>query len=349
MTALTVAEILSGASLGLASGLDDLLVLEIDGQPVLYALNRAESRLIEVSVGSAGGLTPDGSLGVSGTIAPASVARLTQASHGSGSEFLAIAGIAPSDGQRVTLTATGALGTQETLGGVGMLTHPVGLQVGGMPVLLSGGASGGLVHYVDVGSGYVEGIGLADASDRYLADIAASTSFEAQGVTYVATASAAEHGVNIAAVTASGLTQTGGLGAADSLPISTPTDLAAIEQLGNTYLVVASFGTSSLSVLTADDGIPTLTDHIYDSDATRFQGAKALAVTTHGDFAFVATGGAEGGVSLMTVLPGGRLVHLDSVVEDETVPLGNIQALEIYVEADALQLVTGSGNEPGLA
>ena len=95
--------------------------------------------------------------------------------------------------------------------------------------------------------------------------------------------------------------------------------------------------------------MPTLVDHIYDSPATAFQGAAVVSAATHGDFAFVASGGAEGGVSLFTVLPGGRLIHLDTVPEDETVPLDQINALDTYIADGQLHIVTGSANEAGVA
>lgn len=348
MAVLTVAQILSGGSLGLVSGLDDLLVAEIGGRRVLYGLNRAENRLVELSVGPGGGLTFDGFLVLAGTIAAGADAQLGLASFASGAELLAVSGLAAVDGQMISLTGTGELGTQQTLSGIGALAHPTGLQVGGAPVLVSGGPAGGLVHYADIGSGYVQGAGLTDAPDRYLADVSASVGFVSAGTTYVATASSAEAGINVASVTAAGLAQTGALGAADGLPISTPSDLAALERLDETLLVVASLGTSSLSVLQVEAGVPTLADHIYDSDATRFQGAAAVSALVHGDFAFLAAGGAEGGVSLMTVLPGGRLVHLGSVAEDETVALDQIKTLDVFVDGGALQIVAGSANEPGL-
>lgn len=348
MAALTVAQILSGRSLGLVSGLDDLLVTDIGGRRVIYGLNRAENRLIELSVGPGGALSLEGSLVFAGTIAAGADAQLGLASFASGAEFLTVSGLAAVDGQMVSLSGTGALGTQQTLSGTGALAHPTGLQASGAPVLVSGGATGGLVHYADIGFGFVEGAGLVDTSDRYLADVSASVGFVSAGTTYIATASSDEAGVNVASVTAGGLVQTGALGAADGLPISAPSDMAALERLDETLLVVASFGTSSLSVLQVDEGVPTLADHIYDSDATRFQGAASVSALVHGGFAFVAAGGAEGGVSLMTVLPGGRLVHLGSVAEDETLSLDQVETLEVFVDGNALQIVTGSAGEPGL-
>lgn len=349
MAVLSVDQMLSGTMLGLASGVDDLLVLEVGGRRVLYALNRAENRLIEIEIGANGDLSIAQSVTLAGTFPPGSDAQLTAAFTSGGSAYLAISGLAPTDGQQVALSGTGALGTQASLAGVGALTAPAWFDLGVMQVLVSGAAGGGLAHYADTGSGFAALAGLSDSADRYLADVAASAVFEQQGTQYVATVSALENGVNVASVSGTGIIQAGALGNAEGLPITLPSDIAALSRLGETVLVVPAFGTSSLSTMRVVNGEPFLTDHILDAEDTRFQGASSLAALTVGDFAYVAVGGAEGGISLLTVLPGGRLVHLASVAEDETVPLDQIEALEALVIGDTLSIFTGSSNEPGIA
>jgi Ca2+-binding RTX toxin-like protein len=205
------------------------------------------------------------------------------------------------------------------------------------------------LHFADTGSGFVQTGGLGDAVDRYLGDVAANVAFKQGGIRYVATASATENGINIAAVTASGLSQVGALGNAEGLPITQPTDIVAMSRLGEKLLAVASFGTSSVSIVRVEGGVPMLADHVYDGAETRFAGASSLAAVTYGDFAYLAAGGAEGGVTLMTVLPGGRVIHLGSVAEDETAPLDQVGALEMHVADDALHIFAGSSNEAGLA
>ncbi len=348
MPTLAVDQTLSGADLGLTSGLDDLLLLEIGGRRVLYLLSRAENRLIEVELGGTGDLSVAGAITLSGLFAAGSNPELGHGAFASGGDFLTLAGLSPADGQHVTLSGTGALGGQATLAGVGSLVAPVGLQVGGVPVIVSGGV-GGLSHYFDSGAGFAAGTGLADAGNRYLADISSAAGFIQGGTSYVATVSSTENGLNVAAVTSVGVSQAGALGNAEGLPVTAPADIAAVTRLSETYLVVASSVTSSVSVAMVESGAPSLADHVIDDDATRFQGASAVSAVTYGDLVFVAVSGVEGGVSLMTLLPGGRLVHLDSVDEDETVPLDQISTLDMGILGDTLQVFAGSGNEVGLA
>ena len=343
MPVLAVEQILPDTTLGLVSGLGDLLVVEFGGRRVLYALSRAESQLLEIDIAADGTLSLAGGLSLSGSVSAGAVDGLAYGAGG-----LLLAGYPEVHGQQVSLSATGVLGSQQAISGVGSLHAPVAVDVGGVPVLVSGQSSGGLAHFTHSGGSYASGVGLEDLPDRFLADVAASVSFVAGGTQYLATASATEHGVNVAAVSASGLTQAGALGAQDSLPISTPADLNVLQRLDETLLIVASSGTSSLSVVSVEAGVPALADHIYDNAETRFQGAGSVATTSYGDFGFIATGGAEGGVSLLTVLPGGRLVHLDSVVEDETVPLDQIAALDMFSVGNMLHIVAGSAVEAGV-
>ncbi|MEO1537617.1 MAG: hypothetical protein AAFR73_07775 [Pseudomonadota bacterium] len=348
MAVLTVSQILTGEDLGVSSGTGDVLVAEVGGEDVLYVLNQAENTLIEVEVAPDGTLSVVDSIVFEGTIPAGTEPHLDQGSTASGDEFLSVSGLTEADGQTISLSSTGDLGEQESLTGTGALEQSISVEVDGVPVVVDADSSGGLDHYSDPGSGYTEGTGLSDTADRYLADVAAIVSFEHEGTTYVATVSSTEHGVNIASVSSDGLTQVDALGVNEGLPVGSPSDIEVIQRLGETLLIVPSQTTSSLSVMAFDDDELIVTDHIYDNDTTQFQGASEVTTETYGDFAYAATGGAEGGVSLFTILPGGRLVHLDSIADDETVPLDQISSLDSYVAGDTLHIVTGSSNEAGV-
>ena len=346
MAALTVEDILTGAALGVTSGLVDLFVLETGGRCVLYALSRGEACVLELEISANGALSFDDSLQLQGTFAAGSNPSLGLLPGAT--NHLTLGGLSPSAGQGVSLSGTGELGGQVTLNPFGTLRAPQAVDAGGVPVLVTGGFSGGLLHYADAGSGYALTSSLSDTADRYLADVTASASFSVAGTQYVATVSGSEDGVNLARVTPTGVQQSGALGTTEGLPVNDPSDIAAVSAMGEYYLAVASFGTSSLSILRVDNGEPLLAEHVLDSEATRFAEASRVAAAASGDFAYVAVGGGEGGVSLFTILPGGRLVHLDSVAEDETVPLDQIGALSLDVLGGALQIFAGSELEPGL-
>lgn len=347
MPALSVAQILSGTALGVNSGLDDLFALDIGGEQVLYALNRAENRLIQLDLDAIGAASVASALSLTGAFGVGSSPQISSAQFATGGQFLALSGMAPASGQIVTLSSLGDLNTQQSVASFGELSAAFGSEVGSLPVFLTA-SSNKLTLFGDAGAGFSVRATLSDQVDRYLTGTIASATFIQSGANYVATISATENGINLASFAENSLMQVGTIGNAEGLPITTPTDLAVVTRPEETALILTSFGTSSVSVVLVEDGELALADHVLDSAGTRFQGASTVATITSGDFAYAAVGGAEGGVSLFTLLPGGRLIHLDAVVEDETVPLDQVSSLDAFVSGSALQIFAGSGLESGL-
>lgn len=348
MAVLTVEEILAGSTLGLTSGFSDLLRLDIGGRQVIYALSRSENLLVEIEVAADGSLAVAGSLVLTGTFPAGSEPLLGHVELASGETRLTLAGLSVADGQSVGLSPTGALGSQQSLPGVGVLTAPVSLNLGGLPALVSEGASGGLNLYTDTGSGLAWIAGLNDTQGRYLADVAGGVAFSEAGTDYVATISSVEDGLNVASVSAGGLSQAGALGKTDGFPVDLPADLAVVQRLDETLLVVAASGTNSVSVVSVSGGVSYLADHVLDAEDTRFSGASTISAVTYGDFAFVGVGGAEGGVTLLTVLPGGRLVHLGSLTDDAATTLYRLSAVDLAVAGSELQINGTSFWEAGI-
>lgn len=348
MAVLAVDQVLTGAALGLSYGLSDLLVLDIGGRRVLYALSRTEGALVEIEVTGDGTLSAVGSLTLAGTFAVGSEPMLTAYSGASGAVSLAVSGLSVSPGQTVSLAPDGAIGSETPMANAGVLVAPVSVTLGSTEGLIIG-RSGGIDLLTDTGGGYALAATLSDAGDRYLADVSASATFNLGGTTYLATTSSVEHGVNLAEVTSTSLTHRGALGATDGLPINTPTELGVLQRMGETLLVVGGFNTSSLSVVRVEGGgTLQIADHILDSPATRFQAISALDTLAYGDFGFVAAGGGDGGVSLFTVLPGGRMVHLDSLADDATTSLYRVSGIELITTGQRLDLIASSTFEPGV-
>ena len=343
MTVLTVEQELSLNSVGLTSGLADLLVVEFGGRRILYALSRSENLLTEVEVAGDGTLSIVNSLALTGTFSAGSDPLMGHITFADGSSQLALAGLPEADGQSVTLSTDGTLGTQASLPGVGSVAAPSDITLDGTATMISGGQGGGLTLFTDTGSGFGWTAALADTADRNLADVTALVTFTLGAQTFVGTASAIENGVNLARVTNSGLTQAGALGAAEFLPVGTPSDMVVVQRFGETHLVVASSGSSSLTTIAVGSGgVPMLSDHILDSEATAIGGARALDAQRFGSFVYVAAAGDEGGISLFTLLPGGRLVHLDTVPDDNYLSLERITSLELAISGSALQIYGAS-------
>ena len=349
MPALTIDQVLTGTQLGLAFGATDLLMMEIGGRRVLYALSRNDLALVEIEIAGDGSLTVVGGLHLSGSFVPGSAPELSSAISQHGSTMLTVSGMPATSGQIVSLSATGALGAQTSLSSADVLVSPVSLLLGASAALVTGRqGAGGLDLFVDSGAGIVFAGALEDTGVRYLADVSDSVGFAVSGTHFLATTSAVENGVNLTEVTSTALLQRDAVGIVEGLPVNTPTEIAVAQRLDETLLAVGSFGTSSLSVLRVDGtGQMDIADHILDSPTTYFQAVSALDAVAYGDFAFLAAGGADGGVSLFTILPGGRLVHLDSFADDASVTLHRVSDIELVVSGERLNLVVSSVSEPG--
>lgn len=339
MPQLVVDQTITGEVLGLDWGLSDLLFVEFNGRKVVYALSRTDGKLVELEIASDGAVFVVQTLALGGTFEVGSIPAL-----GMTDGAIALSGMSSSFGQFVSIGADGTLGSQYVEAAVGVLAAP--LSVG--DVLVSGGD--GLASFRDSGAGLSWIAGLSDDGDAFLSDVSDMVAVDISGINYVAVASATEDGVTLVEVDPGGaLTLADSFGTLDGLPINQPIGVKALQRLDETVLVVASAGSSSLSTLQIDaTGTFWLSDHILDSSETRFQGVSSVDTLTVGDFAYVAAGGADGGVSLFTMLPEGRLVHLSTIADTSSTTLYRVSALSISHANGALQLLGGSAWETGL-
>lgn len=133
------------------------------------------------------------------------------------------------------------------------------------------------------------------------------------------------------------------LGAPQGLGLSEPGAIQAVSLGGLTYLLVAGTVSSSLSVVAiGPTGAMRVTDHVVDMLDTRFHGASALATATIGDRVFVIVGGSDGGVTLMTLLPGGRLLATGQQLQLPGLALDNITAMTARVSGGMIDLFVAS-------
>lgn len=124
--------------------------------------------------------------------------------------------------------------------------------------------------------------------------------------------------------------------------------VATVEGIEHVVVAGAQSGTLSVFAVTAAGDL-TLTDHVMDGLATRFAGATALAVTQVDGASYVAAAGSDQGVALFRLLPGGRLLHLESLADRTDLPLTGIEDLTFAATPQGTALVTLSGAEAGIA
>lgn len=135
----------------------------------------------------------------------------------------------------------------------------------------------------------------------------------------------------------------------DGLPVDAPSALEIVESGDDRFAVMASSGTSSLTVFQiSPDGHFTPTDHIAASTHTRIQSVTALETVSVGDRNYVIAGGANDGVSLFQLLPGGRLCHLDAQEDLVSASLANVTAVAAQVRGTGLDIYAASESEQGI-
>jgi Ca2+-binding RTX toxin-like protein len=145
------------------------------------------------------------------------------------------------------------------------------------------------------------------------------------------------------------LLQRGSAGADAGLGVAGISALSQVSLPDGDYVAAAAQGSSTLSVLRIDpDGVLTPVDQVIDDPNTRFQNVTALETVTVGDRSFVLAGGADDGVSLFELLPGGRLLHLSTMADDFDISLGNVVSLAATVVGGDLQIFVGSATETGV-
>lgn len=135
----------------------------------------------------------------------------------------------------------------------------------------------------------------------------------------------------------------------DGLPIDTPTAMEIIESGGQRFAILASAGTSSLTVMEISSaGQLTPVDHVNASLHTRIQGVVALETVSFADRHYVIAGGANDGISLFQLFPDGRLYHHDAQEDLLGASLANVTSITAQVRGSGIDIYVGSENEAGI-
>ncbi|QBF34275.1 calcium-binding protein [Thalassococcus sp. S3] len=136
---------------------------------------------------------------------------------------------------------------------------------------------------------------------------------------------------------------------ATGLAVSDPSALVVAESGGSSYALLASAGTHSITViaLNADQELAVV-DHVLDTRDTRFEAPHLLETITVGARTYVLAAGRDDGLSLLSLLPDGTLIHLDTIVDEEGLSLQNIATLKAAATTTGIAVFVGSATEPGL-
>jgi Ca2+-binding RTX toxin-like protein len=228
----------------------------------------------------------------------------------------------------------------------------LGTSFGGQSYLLAAESSGAGFSLFSVGAGNAlsEVIHINDTVAAYAGGISAMTSLTIGGHSFILTGSATESGVSSYEVSSGGQIQhRDAIGVNEVVPLQGVTTMRALSTAGQDYVVVGSTTNSGLSVLSvAADGTLTATDHAVDDLTTRFSGVTALGALTVNGRCFVVAGGTDNGISLFTLMPGGQLLHLQTLADSAATTLAAPSAIGMTLVGTEIQIFVTSGTETGL-
>ena len=210
-------------------------------------------------------------------------------------------------------------------------------------MLFTAGSDGVLRSFrADGSTSYLAAGVTQDSDSSYHALPAALESLTIDGSDFLLTACLQDTGISVYRVDADSgdMSHTGAVSTESGLGIlPTIVDVKTASVGDQGYALVLSRANASkgaaLSVLVIDEnGRPHPTDHILDNRLTRFGAASELEVIQTGDWVYVLVSGADGGVSLFTLSPVGKLVHLDTIESSVGVMLNSVSAMTSAIASD---------------
>lgn len=228
----------------------------------------------------------------------------------------------------------------------------LGAVIAGQTVLVAAesAGSGFSLFSVGAGSALTQISETEDTGATYATGVAAMATATIAGRTFLLTGSAQESGVSCYELLAGGqAVARGSLGVNEAVPVQGVSALQSVVVAGETYILVGSTTNSALTVLRLSaDGSLSAADHLVDDLFTRFAGVTALATLTVGGRVFAVAGGTDNGISLFTLLPGGQLLHLQTLADSAAVTLAAPSAIAMTLVGAEIQVFVTSGTEAGL-
>ncbi|MGQ0565152.1 MAG: calcium-binding protein [Gemmobacter sp.] len=342
MQRLDLLGVTTGVRFGAASGQVEIVAAGTAAQPRWQVINHVtrETVLLSVVAGATGGqtgltvhgtdrvaLTVDGMAGSVLADAVGAAVRL----DGSASVTTFLSGSSPMQGQMVEMLAVDA----------GPATWVYSARPAG---------AGIAVHEVNANGTLTMRGSVADSGGTAAAGVTSMVAVPVGTGRVLYTGSGTEHGVQAWTIGANGaLTALGLQGPAQGVPLQGVSALRSVTLDGEDYVIAAAAGSSSLTVFrVGGDGRLTAVDHVIDDLGTRFANASVLDAIDVDGRIFIVAGGSDEGLSLFTLAPGGRLVHLHSLADTAAMGLANVSAIEMQRVGTEVQVLVASGAEAGV-
>ncbi|MGB0958866.1 MAG: hypothetical protein ACPGVK_01340 [Halocynthiibacter sp.] len=229
----------------------------------------------------------------------------------------------------------------------------VSLEISGTTFLFGGGATvDGLGAWSLTGGSTLAQSGwYVDTASTALDSISALAPSMGHPTPFLFTASGTESAVTGFSIDTNGaLVEVSSVSIQSGLPLQGITSLTTVDAGAHDFVIVGAAALGTLSVFKVEaDGTLTLTDHVMDNLATRFQAVQAVETISYLDHDFIVSYGGDNGITLMQLLPNGRLVHLDTLEADGTNGLISISDVALSIQGSELQLWVGSETSNGIS
>jgi hypothetical protein len=250
---------------------------------------------------------------------------------------------------RIEAGATIGVGVNPT--GFGQLSANTALTIGGDTYVYTSGSGGAGIEAYEAVSRYTfnQVDQEQNSASVHLGDVSALATATVGSQAYLFVASAYDAGV-----TSYGIASNGALNFADSVSPSDFSgfwkvqDLATTEVDGQDFLIMASAGTSSLTVYSvSQDGTLSETDHMIDSLGTRFQGASIVEAFEHDGRSFVIAAGNDDGISILEISDEGQLWEHASLADTYETTLANVTGISVEEINGSLEVLVSSATDHG--
>ncbi|MGL4237113.1 calcium-binding protein, partial [Tabrizicola sp.] len=336
-----VVETFTAAPLNMVSGISDLELVVQGGNVLLYTATRAGGGVMALDVDGAMRVVDQENL-APGSSLPAEAVLETVVINGS--VHLVVTGANQAGVHAYAIAGDGSLSAPVQLPGSlgGAIAAQTVMQIGGVTYFYAARMGDSTIHTYTVGAnGSMTLVGSCVLDGPHTGvDISALTPVTVGGNRFLISLSLEADVVRAFPVGANGtLGNPRMVGAPEGLGIADPSAVEVVEIGGNTFLVVASAGSSSVSVIgLRPDGSMWVADHVIDTLDTRFQGVQALAVCQVGDRVFVIAGGGDEGITVMMLTPDGQLLNCGQQLQLPGLTLDNITAMTAHVTGGVIEL-----------
>lgn len=340
---------LDGAASGAAlTGISDLEIGVFGGQTVLYSLTRAGGALTVYDISS--GVQIDQVWLTDGSYSNIGNPEIAFVDSGGAPRAVAVGYGTPDLYSHAT---DGSQSTWETATvpqlDMSLVNNLVNVTVGSNTFTFGSLRIGGLVDVGGLSSGSVtvDNVPLPNDMNIRFDDMVAYT---ANGRGFLIAALGSEDKVAVFEVLGDGsVAFASSIGTHTGLGINAPSELATYTLGGEHFVVIGSPLSGSLTLAQiSNDGVAQALDQINDDLSTRFDTVSALEAVVVDGRAFVVAGGSDDGLTLLTVLPDGRLHVLGVIADTAGTTLQNVSAIALHHEGDTLRIFAAAEGEAGL-